>query len=217
MVVDLPPGGHMSINDDGSVGVYDANGDLQGTVAAAWAYDVNGDPVPTYYEIRDGKLYQVVIPTPGVISPVTADGPYGGSDPVTGRDVTATPLQGGGEVVNQSGGPVMVNVPTDSPYNDVGGIDPLGNLDMDPPTQPAPTTPLPFGIGSPADSGTDTGQAPGHPHHTPPAVRYRIADRLGHRYTRGYSERASVEPTRQPRHGNADAARSSNGITIRDL
>lgn len=37
MVVDLPPGGHMSINDDGSVGVYDANGDLQGTVAAAWA------------------------------------------------------------------------------------------------------------------------------------------------------------------------------------
>lgn len=156
MVVDLPPGGHMSINDDGSVGVYDANGDLQGTVAAAWAYDVNGDPVPTYYEIRDGKLYQVVIPTPGVIYPVTADGPYGGSDPVTGRDVTATPLQGGGEVVNQSGGPVMVNVPTDSPYNDVGGIDPLGNLDMDPPTQPAPTTPLPFDIGSPTDSGTDT-------------------------------------------------------------
>lgn len=156
MVVDVPPGGHMSINDDGSVGVYDANGDLQGTVAAAWAYDVNGDPVPTYYEIRDGKLYQVVIPTPGVIYPVTADGPYGGSDPVTGRDITATPLQGGGEVVNQSGGPVMVNVPTESPYNDVGGIDPLGNLDMDPPTQSAPTTPLPFDIGSPTDSGTDT-------------------------------------------------------------
>ena len=163
MVVDLPPGGHMSINDDGSVGVYDANGDLQGTVAAAWAYDVNGDPVPTYYEIRDGKLYQVVIPTPGVIYPVTADGPYGGSDPVTGRDVTATPLQGGGEVVNQSGGPVMVNVPTDSPYNDVGGIDPLGNLDMDPPTQPAPTTPLPFDIGSPTDSGTDTSEPPWNP------------------------------------------------------
>ncbi|MCZ9634948.1 hypothetical protein [Rhodococcus sp. BH5] len=156
MVVDLPPGGHMSINDDGSVGVYDANGDVQGTVAAAWAYDVNGDPVPTYYEIRDGKLYQIVVPTPGVIYPVTADGPYGGSDPVTGRDITATPLQGGGEVVNQSGGPVMVNVPTDSPYNDVGGIDPLGNLDMDTPTQPAPTTPLPFDIGSPTDSGTDT-------------------------------------------------------------
>ena len=163
MVVDVPPGGHMSINDDGSVGVYDANGDLQGTVAAAWAYDVNGDPVPTYYEIRDGKLYQVVIPTPGVIYPVTADGPYGGSDPVTGRDVTATPLQGGGEVVNQSGGPVMVNVPTDSPYNDVGGIDPLGNLDMDPPTQPAPTTPLPFDIGSPTDSGTDTSEPPWNP------------------------------------------------------
>ncbi|MCY4669489.1 MAG: hypothetical protein OXC29_16080, partial [Rhodococcus sp.] len=163
MLVDLPPGGHMSINDDGSVGVYDANGDLQGTVAAAWAYDVNGDPVPTYYEIRDGKLYQVVIPTPGVIYPVTADGPYGGSDPVTGRDVTATPLQGGGEVVNQSGGPVMVNVPTDSPYNDVGGIDPLGNLDMDPPTQPAPTTPLPFDIGSPTDSGTDTSEPPWNP------------------------------------------------------
>ena len=186
MLVDVPPGGHMSINDDGSVGVYDANGDLQGTVAAAWAYDVNGDPVPTYYEIRDGKLYQVVVPTPGVIYPVTADGPYGGSDPVTGRDITTTPLQGGGEAVNQSGGPVMVNVPTDSPYNDVGGIDPLGNLDMDPPTR----------------AGTDNASA----------VRYRIADRLGHRY-----ERASVEPTRQPRHGNADAARSSNGTTIRDL
>ncbi|MCQ4126681.1 hypothetical protein NOU13_19435 [Rhodococcus erythropolis] len=74
MVVDVPPGGHMSINDDGSVGVYDANGDLQGTVAAAWAYDVNGDPVPTYYEIRDGKLYQVVIPTraSSTRSPLTA-------------------------------------------------------------------------------------------------------------------------------------------------
>ncbi|MBT2276208.1 hypothetical protein J7E69_33030, partial [Rhodococcus enclensis] len=149
MVVDVPPGGHMSINDDGSVGVYDANGDLQGTVAAAWAYDVNGDPVPTYYEIRDGKLYQIVVPTPGVIYPVTADGPYGGSDPGTGRDITATPLQGGGEVVNQSGGPVMVNVPTDSPYNDARYDNPnTGGNNVSSP--PAPAEPAPANV--PAES-----------------------------------------------------------------
>ncbi|MDV6277812.1 hypothetical protein R3Q06_30420 [Rhodococcus erythropolis] len=112
MVVDVPPGGHMSINDDGSVGVYDANGDLQGTVAAAWAYDVNGDPVPTYYEIRDGKLYQVVVPTPGVIYPVLADGPYGGENIATGRPLTATPLPNGQEAISgQPDGVAVVGTP----------------------------------------------------------------------------------------------------------
>ena len=112
MVVDLPPGGHMSINDDGSVGVYDANGDLQGTVAAAWAYDVNGDPVPTYYEIRDGKLYQIVVPTPGVIYPVLADGPYGGENIATGRPLTATPLPNGQEAISgQPDGVAVVGTP----------------------------------------------------------------------------------------------------------
>ncbi|MEU4057352.1 MULTISPECIES: hypothetical protein [Rhodococcus] len=112
MVVDVPPGGHMSINDDGSVGVYDANGDLQGTVAAAWAYDVNGDPVPTYYEIRDGKLYQIVVPTPGVIYPVLADGPYGGENIATGRPLTATPLPNGQEAISgQPDGVAVVGTP----------------------------------------------------------------------------------------------------------
>ncbi|MDV6212674.1 hypothetical protein R3Q08_30905 [Rhodococcus erythropolis] len=73
--VDVPPGGHMSINDDGSVGVYDANGDLQGTVAAAWAYDVNGDPVPTDYEVRDGRLIQKVYADEATAYPILADPP----------------------------------------------------------------------------------------------------------------------------------------------
>ncbi|MFD6516879.1 hypothetical protein [Rhodococcus sp. NPDC060176] len=58
--VDVPPGGHMSVNPDGSVAVFDADGNPVSVVAAPWAYDANGNPVPTDYEVRDGSLIQKV-------------------------------------------------------------------------------------------------------------------------------------------------------------
>ncbi|MDJ0105632.1 hypothetical protein QM646_04405 [Rhodococcus erythropolis] len=73
--VTVPPGGHMSVNPDGTVTVFDADGNPVSTIDAPWAYDANGTPVPTHYEIRDGQLVQVV-DTAGienVLYPILAD------------------------------------------------------------------------------------------------------------------------------------------------
>ncbi|OYD61214.1 hypothetical protein [Rhodococcus sp. OK302] len=72
--VTVPPGGHMAVNPDSSVTVFDADGSPVSTVEAPWAYDANGKPIPTHYEVRDGKLVQVV-DTTGLnpLYPILAD------------------------------------------------------------------------------------------------------------------------------------------------
>ncbi|MFJ7624518.1 hypothetical protein ACIQYZ_37670, partial [Rhodococcus erythropolis] len=40
--VTVPPGGHMSVNPDGTVTVFDADGNPVSTIDAPWAYDANG-------------------------------------------------------------------------------------------------------------------------------------------------------------------------------
>ncbi|MCD2104905.1 hypothetical protein O4214_20825 [Rhodococcus erythropolis] len=73
--VTVPPGGHMRVNPDGTVTVFDADGNPVSTIDAPWAYDANGTPIPTHYEIRDGQLVQVV-DTAGienVLYPILAD------------------------------------------------------------------------------------------------------------------------------------------------
>ena len=161
--VTVPPGGHMSVNPDGTVTVFDADGNPVSTIDAPWAYDANGTPVPTRYEIRDGQLVQVV-DTAGIenlLYPILADpeeesakapasvGPQLTSKPaksgvLAGIEAGAAAGTGGGGTNSGAG------AASEPPWN------PLDNLDMDPPTQPAPTTPLPFDVGSPTDSGTDT-------------------------------------------------------------
>ena len=73
--VDVPPGGHMSVNPDGSVTVFDADGNPISVVAAPWAYDANGNPVPTDYEVRDGRLIQTVYADEATAYPILADPP----------------------------------------------------------------------------------------------------------------------------------------------
>ena len=73
--VDVPPGGHMNVNPDGSVTVFDADGNPVSVVAAPWAYDANGDPVPTDYEVRDGRLIQKVYADEATAYPILADPP----------------------------------------------------------------------------------------------------------------------------------------------
>ncbi|QEX10701.1 hypothetical protein F6X56_13735 [Rhodococcus erythropolis] len=73
--VDVPPGGHMNVNPDGSVGVFDADGNPVSVVAAPWAYDANGNPVPTDYEVRDGHLIQKVYADEATAYPILADPP----------------------------------------------------------------------------------------------------------------------------------------------
>ncbi|WP_238076860.1 hypothetical protein [Rhodococcus erythropolis] len=73
--VTVPPGGHMSVSPDGTVTVFDADGNPVSTIDAPWAYDANGTPIPTHYEIRDGQLVQVV-DTAGIenlLYPILAD------------------------------------------------------------------------------------------------------------------------------------------------
>ncbi|MFD4785461.1 hypothetical protein ACFWNH_31065 [Rhodococcus qingshengii] len=73
--VDVPPGGHMSVNPDGSVTVFDADGNPVSVVAAPWAYDADGNPVPTDYEVRDGRLIQRVYADEATVYPILADPP----------------------------------------------------------------------------------------------------------------------------------------------
>lgn len=73
--VDVPPGGHMSVNPDGTVTVFDADGNPVSVVAAPWAYDANGNPVPTDYEVRDGHLIQKVYADEATAYPILADPP----------------------------------------------------------------------------------------------------------------------------------------------
>ncbi|MCS4255841.1 hypothetical protein M2405_004144 [Rhodococcus erythropolis] len=73
--VDVPPGGHMNVNPDGSVTVFDADGNPVSVVAAPWAYDANGNPVPTDYEVRDGSLIQKVYADEATAYPILADPP----------------------------------------------------------------------------------------------------------------------------------------------
>nr|WP_257216986.1 hypothetical protein [Rhodococcus qingshengii] len=161
--VTVPPGGHMSVNPDGTVTVFDADGNPVSTIDAPWAYDANGTPIPTHYEIRDGQLVQVV-DTAGIenlLYPILAD-------PLTEEERAALeaqanfigPMTPEGEQARRDAQNILAANPVESSPSptttDPGGIDPLGNLDMDRPAEPAPTTPLPFDVyGSPTDSGTD--------------------------------------------------------------
>ncbi|MGP9761243.1 hypothetical protein [Corynebacterium sp. AOP12-C2-36] len=92
--MDVPAGGQMVKNPDGSVDVLDADGNIVEHVKAPWAYDASGRPVDTYYEVDNetGELIQVVDPQHATALPILADpdkqdtGDDTGSDSGTGRD-----------------------------------------------------------------------------------------------------------------------------------
>lgn len=72
--MDVPPGGRMTKNADGSVDILDAQGNVVEHVQAPWAYDVSGRKVPTWYEVgEDNRLVQIVDPQRTTALPVVAD------------------------------------------------------------------------------------------------------------------------------------------------
>lgn len=72
--MDVPPGGRMVKNPDGSVDVVDARGEVVEHVDAPWAFDAAGRRVPTWYEVGEGnQLVQVVDPERTTLLPVLAD------------------------------------------------------------------------------------------------------------------------------------------------
>ena len=68
----LPDGAALFPRTDGGAVVIGADGQLVSYVAPAWAFDANGQPVPTRYLIEGTTLVQV-IDHQGAAYPVTAD------------------------------------------------------------------------------------------------------------------------------------------------
>lgn len=59
--------------EDGGVVVRDNEGDILGTLAAPWAVDTKGDSVPTWYEIDQDSVVQIISPNQSTQFPVVAD------------------------------------------------------------------------------------------------------------------------------------------------
>ncbi|WP_253662974.1 hypothetical protein [Williamsia maris] len=72
----VPPGGHMSVNPDGTATIYNKDGQPVGTIAEPWAYDSLGHPQKTWYTVdNNGNLVQHIDPEPNALYPILADPP----------------------------------------------------------------------------------------------------------------------------------------------
>ncbi|AHW62543.1 Putative secreted protein [Corynebacterium glyciniphilum AJ 3170] len=150
--MDVPEGGQMVKNPDGSVDVLDADGNVVEHVKAPWAYDASGRPVETYYEVDNetGELVQIVDPDRTTLLPILADPDKEKKDGVgivdtTGRSDgdTWTEDLGNGETATHTipegtGGQTVDTrieredgtfTDTRSVQNDVGGWDAWSNND----------------------------------------------------------------------------------------
>lgn len=59
--LDVPEGGSVDVDaETGSVVAYDADGNVSSLIAPPWAYDAEGNEVPTWFEVEDGAVYQYV-------------------------------------------------------------------------------------------------------------------------------------------------------------
>ncbi|QNG19654.1 hypothetical protein G4H71_16570 [Rhodococcus triatomae] len=71
----IPHGGTLRINPDGTASILDAHGTETDRMAAPWANDTHGNPVPTHYIVRNGKLIQQVHADHNTAYPILADPP----------------------------------------------------------------------------------------------------------------------------------------------
>ncbi|GEE01506.1 hypothetical protein nbrc107696_19520 [Gordonia spumicola] len=72
--MDVPDGGHTTVNPDGSATVYDKDGNAIGQVARPWAFDSAGRPQKTWYAVdENGDLVQHVEPAENALYPILAD------------------------------------------------------------------------------------------------------------------------------------------------
>lgn len=150
--MDVPAGGQMVNNADGSVDIVDADGNVVEHVKAPWAYDALGRPVETHFEVDNetGALVQIVDPERTTLLPILADPDKEKKDGVgivdtTGRSDgdTWTEDLGNGETATHTipegtGGQTVDTrieredgtfTDTRSVQNDVGGWDAWSNND----------------------------------------------------------------------------------------
>ena len=107
----VPPGGHIAVNPDGTATIYDRDGRAVSTIAKPWAYDALGRPQRTWYTVGDnGDLVQHVDASDDALYPILADPNEDGTalggqalGQASGRSEGSswdTPLPDGGKVVN---------------------------------------------------------------------------------------------------------------------
>jgi hypothetical protein len=68
-----PAGSHAVLNRDGGVDLVNPDGQVTQAIAAPWAYDATGKPVPTYFTVQGSTLTQHIQPGPDSIYPILAD------------------------------------------------------------------------------------------------------------------------------------------------
>lgn len=95
--VSTPVGQWLQLGADGSAFIGDGSGNASAVVAAPWAKDATGKPVPTRYEVTGSTLTQVIDFTAGTAFPVVADPSisFGALIVVTMSQATAQSLAGG--------------------------------------------------------------------------------------------------------------------------
>ncbi|MCF8605828.1 hypothetical protein L5I01_20955 [Gordonia sp. HY442] len=72
--MNVPDGGHTTINPDGSATVYDRDGNAIRQVARPWAFDAAGRPQKTWYTVdENGDLVQHIEPADNALYPILAD------------------------------------------------------------------------------------------------------------------------------------------------
>lgn len=69
----LPPGGRLRENPDGSIDVLDADGQPTAHTNPPWAYDALGRPVRTHYRADGDTIVQYIEPDPDNVYPILAD------------------------------------------------------------------------------------------------------------------------------------------------
>lgn len=76
---DLAPGDRLEMQENGSIAIFSEAGKFEGGIAAAWATDAVGSPVPTAYRIDGNTVTQVIQHGSNFTYPVVAD-PWLGVD-----------------------------------------------------------------------------------------------------------------------------------------
>lgn len=128
--INLPENGSYLFQEDGSVLLLDAEGNLFAGAAAPWAKDDAGKDIPTHFEMRDNVLVQVVehasvkdVAYPVVADPwlgvklfswitrttMNGDYRYNGKVSAWGRSVLIGAAQGGGLAAVAAGQAIMKN------------------------------------------------------------------------------------------------------------
>ncbi|WP_253660756.1 hypothetical protein [Williamsia maris] len=116
---DVPPGGHISVNPDGTATIYDRNGQPVGTIAKPWAYDSLGRPQKTWYTVdNNGNLVQHIDPNPDAFYPILADPTEPPDLPIgmmSGSNATLSDVTGSGTATATPPPPVEQSSIADSP------------------------------------------------------------------------------------------------------